>query len=55
MPVIVFKKYLYKSTINDRSLVGEEIYVYIKFTHIIELNYIEMSSGHITSHMMNLT
>lgn len=50
---IVFKKYLYKSTINDgdkkyfykskiddSNLVGEEIHTYTKFTYITKLNNI---------------
>ena len=53
MPAIVFKKYLCKSIINDGnkkymcksmidngSLVGEKIYIYTKFTHVIKLNNI---------------
>ena len=34
------KKYLCKSTINDSDLVGEEIHAYTKFTHTTELNNI---------------
>ena len=53
LPAIVFQKYLCKLTIDDGNkeylcksiinnggLVGEEIHVYIKFTHRIELNNI---------------
>ena len=34
------KKYLYKLTTSDSSLVGEEINIYTKFTHTIKLNNI---------------
>ena len=40
MPVIVFKKYLCKSIINDNGFVKKEIYIYTKFTHKTELNNI---------------
>ena len=37
---MVFKKYLYKSTIDDGGLIKEKIHGYIKFTHITKLNNI---------------
>ena len=40
MPTIVFKKYLYKSIIDNGGLVREEIHAYTKFMHTIELNNI---------------
>lgn len=38
--LFVFKKYLYKSTINNSDLIGENIYTYTKFIHKTGLNNI---------------
>ena len=44
MPVIIFQKYLYKSTIYNGDLVKEEIHAYIKFTYITKLNNISIET-----------
>ena len=38
--VFVFKKYLYKLTIDNNDLVGEKIHIYTKFTYLTKFNNI---------------